>query len=74
MEFSGILKKYNVESPGVDWKKVESPGLIKKKSYWISIENYIEKCLFLALEFLTGVTKFMEFAKVKLCFIQNFQV
>ena len=36
IEFPKILKKKNVEFPGVNKKEVEFPGVIKKKSCEIS--------------------------------------
>ena len=32
MDFPGVLKKQQVEFPGVNFKNVEFPALIKKKS------------------------------------------
>ena len=36
MDFPGVLKKQQVEFPGVKFKNVEFPALIKKKIMWNS--------------------------------------
>ena len=41
IEYPGVLKKYNVENLGVNWKKAEFLGVIKNS-----------RCIFMSLGFL----------------------
>ena len=66
--FHGYWKNIMWKFQGSTEKEVVFSGLTKKISYWISISLH-----FLHWNFQAGLHNFMEFARVKFCFVHNFQ-
>ena len=70
MELLWMLKKYQVEIPGVNWKKNWNFQDWSKKYY---VKFPYSKSSYLGLKFPRGVTQFHEICKDKAFFYPEFQ-